>query len=121
MQALVAEARKKGVLIVHVPITFTDDYRELRADAYGILAKWVGADVGGWKLRAEAGRAEAAQTGGAEQAVQVDAESSGGTKQSARAGGTKQTTRGRAAQAEAAPDCITKCTRRFACILRRGY
>ncbi|KIY93785.1 isochorismatase hydrolase [Monoraphidium neglectum] len=37
-QALVAEARKKGVLIVHVPITFTDDYRELRADAYGILA-----------------------------------------------------------------------------------
>jgi ureidoacrylate peracid hydrolase len=35
----VEAARKKGALVVHVPITFTDDYRELREDAYGILAK----------------------------------------------------------------------------------
>ncbi|KAI8463261.1 MAG: Isochorismatase-like protein [Monoraphidium minutum] len=31
-------ARAKGALVIHCPITFTDDYRELRADAYGILA-----------------------------------------------------------------------------------
>lgn len=37
-QALVKAARAKGCLIVHCPITFTDDYSELRRDAYGILA-----------------------------------------------------------------------------------
>lgn len=37
-RAAAAAAREKGVLVVHCPITFTDDYRELRADAYGILA-----------------------------------------------------------------------------------
>ncbi|GBF88882.1 isochorismatase [Raphidocelis subcapitata] len=36
--ATVDAARKKGALILHCPIVFTDDYRELRADAYGILA-----------------------------------------------------------------------------------
>lgn len=38
-QAAAAAARAKGALVIHCPITFTDDYRELRADAYGILAK----------------------------------------------------------------------------------
>lgn len=45
-QEVVAEARHKGVVIIHCPITFTDDYRELRADAYGILAKWVQCNPG---------------------------------------------------------------------------
>eukprot|EP01041_Mallomonas_annulata_P012472 gene12472-26233_t len=34
---LLNEARSKGIKIVHVPITFTDDYRELSVDSYGIL------------------------------------------------------------------------------------
>jgi hypothetical protein len=38
-QAVAAAARAAGCLVVHCPIQFTDDYRELRADAYGILAK----------------------------------------------------------------------------------
>lgn len=37
-KAVADAARSKGALVVHCPITFTDDYRELRADAYGILA-----------------------------------------------------------------------------------
>jgi nicotinamidase-related amidase len=40
-QAVAKAARAKGCLIIHCPITFTDDYSELRRDAYGILAKWV--------------------------------------------------------------------------------
>jgi len=38
-QEVAAAARKAGCIVIHCPITFTDDYRELRADAYGILAK----------------------------------------------------------------------------------
>lgn len=38
-KAVANAARAKGCLIVHCPIVFTDDYRELREDAYGILAK----------------------------------------------------------------------------------
>lgn len=34
---LVSQARKAGALVVWVPITFTPDYRELRAEPYGIL------------------------------------------------------------------------------------
>jgi len=34
---LVAKAREKGVLIVHVPISFTEDYREIMEEPYGIL------------------------------------------------------------------------------------
>mmetsp|Transcript_32312 Transcript_32312/g.82080 ORF Transcript_32312/g.82080 Transcript_32312/m.82080 type:complete len:236 (-) Transcript_32312:405-1112(-) len=37
-QALVKAARDKGVMVVHAPITFSDDYRELPNDPYGILA-----------------------------------------------------------------------------------
>lgn len=36
---LVAAARSKGVLIVHAPIVFSEDYRELPAEPYGILGK----------------------------------------------------------------------------------
>ena len=32
-------ARAKGALIIHSPITFSDDYRELGENVYGILAK----------------------------------------------------------------------------------
>ncbi|GLC33281.1 hypothetical protein PLESTB_000351200 [Pleodorina starrii] len=35
---LTEEARKKGVAIIHAPITFSDDYRELSSSPYGILA-----------------------------------------------------------------------------------
>lgn len=35
---LVNEARKKGALIVHAPIVFTDDYQEISGQ-FGILAK----------------------------------------------------------------------------------
>ena len=34
---LVEKARAKGIKIVHAPITFSDDYRELATDIYGIL------------------------------------------------------------------------------------
>ena len=34
---LVAQARAKGIKIVHVPITFSDSYKELAASPYGIL------------------------------------------------------------------------------------
>jgi nicotinamidase-related amidase len=34
---LVSKAREAGVQIVHVPISFTDDYHELRRHPYGIL------------------------------------------------------------------------------------
>ena len=37
--ATVNAARAKGALIVHAPITFSDDYREMGAGIYGILAK----------------------------------------------------------------------------------
>lgn len=33
----VREARKAGIQILHVPISFTDDYRELTGSPYGIL------------------------------------------------------------------------------------
>jgi ureidoacrylate peracid hydrolase len=36
-KALVARARELGATIVHVPISFTPDYRELTAEPYGIL------------------------------------------------------------------------------------
>lgn len=36
--SLVEAARKKGVLIVHAPITFADDHREIMKEPYGILA-----------------------------------------------------------------------------------
>jgi ureidoacrylate peracid hydrolase len=35
--ATVRRARELGATIVHAPITFTDDYRELTAEPYGIL------------------------------------------------------------------------------------
>ncbi|GIL76417.1 hypothetical protein Vretimale_5955 [Volvox reticuliferus] len=35
---LTEEARKKGVTVIHAPITFSDDYRELSPSPYGILA-----------------------------------------------------------------------------------
>ncbi len=35
---VVDAARKKGLLIVHAPITFSDNYRELPDEPYGILA-----------------------------------------------------------------------------------
>ncbi|EFJ47533.1 hypothetical protein VOLCADRAFT_105093 [Volvox carteri f. nagariensis] len=35
---LTEEARKKGFTIIHAPITFSDDYRELSPSPYGILA-----------------------------------------------------------------------------------
>lgn len=35
---LMKEARAKGVKIIHAPITFSDDYRELRSASFGILA-----------------------------------------------------------------------------------
>jgi ureidoacrylate peracid hydrolase len=35
--ATAAQARAKGVKILHAPITFTDDYSELSATPYGIL------------------------------------------------------------------------------------
>jgi len=34
---LVAKAREKGVLIIYVPISFTEDYREIMEEPYGIL------------------------------------------------------------------------------------
>ncbi|KAG2500452.1 hypothetical protein HYH03_002019 [Edaphochlamys debaryana] len=34
---LTEEARKKGYTIIHAPIVFSDDYRELSATPYGIL------------------------------------------------------------------------------------
>ena len=37
--ATVSAARAKGALIVHAPITFSDDYRELGDNVYGMLAK----------------------------------------------------------------------------------
>jgi ureidoacrylate peracid hydrolase len=33
----VKKARERGITIVHAPITFTDDYRELTSQPYGIL------------------------------------------------------------------------------------
>ena len=36
---IVAAARDKGALIVHAPITFSDDYREMGELVDGILAK----------------------------------------------------------------------------------
>jgi nicotinamidase-related amidase len=36
--ALVAAARAKGVKIIHAPILFSDDYKELGSTSYGILA-----------------------------------------------------------------------------------
>jgi ureidoacrylate peracid hydrolase len=33
----VAKAREMGVMVIHAPITFTDDYHELTAEPYGIL------------------------------------------------------------------------------------
>lgn len=35
---LVAAARAKGIKIIHAPIVFSEDYRELRSSIYGILA-----------------------------------------------------------------------------------
>lgn len=35
---LVDAARQKGALVVHAPITFSDDYRELAPEPYGVLA-----------------------------------------------------------------------------------
>lgn len=35
--SLVENARLKGIKIFHAPITFSDDYRELAAESYGIL------------------------------------------------------------------------------------
>jgi len=35
---LVEAAREKGVLILHCPITFTDDYKEIAETDFGILA-----------------------------------------------------------------------------------
>ena len=35
---LAAYARGKGVKIIHAPITFTDDYKEIRPNGFGILA-----------------------------------------------------------------------------------
>ncbi|GFR48526.1 hypothetical protein Agub_g10421 [Astrephomene gubernaculifera] len=32
------EARKKGITVIHAPITFSDDYHELSSSPYGILA-----------------------------------------------------------------------------------
>ena len=40
-RATVDAARAAGALIVHCPIVFSDDYNELSASPYGILAKWV--------------------------------------------------------------------------------
>eukprot|EP00879_Flechtneria_rotunda_P009489 GHRR01009932.1.p1 GENE.GHRR01009932.1~~GHRR01009932.1.p1 ORF type:complete len:152 (+),score=32.19 GHRR01009932.1:182-637(+) len=37
-KATMDAARQKGVLICHCPITFSDDYKELSEDPYGILA-----------------------------------------------------------------------------------
>eukprot|EP00882_Tetradesmus_deserticola_P008437 GHRQ01008896.1.p1 GENE.GHRQ01008896.1~~GHRQ01008896.1.p1 ORF type:complete len:202 (+),score=57.21 GHRQ01008896.1:1252-1857(+) len=37
-KATMDAAREKGVLICHCPITFSDDYRELAQEPYGILA-----------------------------------------------------------------------------------
>ncbi|KXZ48356.1 hypothetical protein GPECTOR_28g763 [Gonium pectorale] len=34
---LTEEARKKGITIIHAPIVFSDDYRELAPSPYGIL------------------------------------------------------------------------------------
>ncbi|GAX74892.1 hypothetical protein CEUSTIGMA_g2338.t1 [Chlamydomonas eustigma] len=34
----VRAAREKGALIIHAPITFSDDYREMSTSIYGILA-----------------------------------------------------------------------------------
>lgn len=34
----VENARKKGAMIIHAPITFSDDYKELPSSPYGILA-----------------------------------------------------------------------------------
>ena len=36
--SLVEKAREKGCTIVHAPIVFSDDYKELGDDVYGILA-----------------------------------------------------------------------------------
>eukprot|EP00878_Enallax_costatus_P025143 GHUV01026869.1.p1 GENE.GHUV01026869.1~~GHUV01026869.1.p1 ORF type:complete len:169 (+),score=53.81 GHUV01026869.1:593-1099(+) len=36
-KATMEAAREKGVLICHVPITFSNDYRELAKEPYGIL------------------------------------------------------------------------------------
>ncbi len=36
-KATVARARELGATIVHAPITFTEDYRELTSEPYGIL------------------------------------------------------------------------------------
>eukprot|EP01025_Chloroclados_australasicus_P018070 TRINITY_DN19353_c0_g2_i2.p1 TRINITY_DN19353_c0_g2~~TRINITY_DN19353_c0_g2_i2.p1 ORF type:complete len:230 (-),score=13.12 TRINITY_DN19353_c0_g2_i2:68-757(-) len=36
--SLVEKMREKGALIVHAPIVFSDDYRELAPEPYGILA-----------------------------------------------------------------------------------
>lgn len=35
---VVEEARKKGLLVVHCPITFSDAFNELSASPYGVLA-----------------------------------------------------------------------------------
>lgn len=35
---LVEEARKKGIKVIHAPILFSDNYKELRPDIFGILA-----------------------------------------------------------------------------------
>ena len=35
---VVNQAREKGCKVVHAPITFSDDYRELRDQPFGILA-----------------------------------------------------------------------------------
>jgi nicotinamidase-related amidase len=38
-QALLLAAREKGIKVIHAPITFADDYRELRSQMnFGILA-----------------------------------------------------------------------------------
>eukprot|EP00301_Raphidiophrys_heterophryoidea_P023020 c7026_g1_i1.p1 GENE.c7026_g1_i1~~c7026_g1_i1.p1 ORF type:complete len:231 (-),score=78.42 c7026_g1_i1:826-1446(-) len=36
--ALLTAARDKGIKVIHSPITFADDYRELAANPYGVLA-----------------------------------------------------------------------------------
>jgi nicotinamidase-related amidase len=51
--ALAEECRNKGIKVIHVPITFADDHREIAKEPYGILANikggscFVGSQWGG--------------------------------------------------------------------------
>jgi len=51
---VVEEARNKGCTIIHAPITFSDDYKELNGNIYGILA---GVKEGGCFKKSEWGGA----------------------------------------------------------------